>query len=501
MWWKNAVFYEIYLASFADSNGDGIGDIDGVREKLPYLKECGIDALWLTPFYPSPRVDNGYDVSDYCAVDPQYGTLENFRSLLEEAHALSIKVIIDVVLKHTSTAHPWFMESSASQASAKRDWYIWRDQSNNWESFFGGSAWKMDRRTNQYYYHSFAEEQADLNWQNPEVKQAIYDVLSFWLDMGVDGFRFDVINNLTVNDTFTDNPRDEEGKQVHLYDVNQPGVMPVLKEMNQWLKTVAPNIFTVAEISSDQLSVISSYVEEAGFDTAFNFNLGSIETLDLTTLTHEFQEMNARKHLPTLFFNSHDMSRSWNRLAQEDRETYELLSVFLLINRGVPFLFQGEEQGVSDFYPTHISEIRDIQAKNKYHEQCLFVEIRQALSAANEVNRDRSRGMIPWGESQRLGWIGTSPKNPEGELISSVYQELIRLRKAEGPFQEVTNIQLEKGCIRYQVEHLSVVLNFSESSVEQNISENVQMIYGKGMLSEDRKWVNVPSKSCWIGKE
>lgn len=500
MWWEKAVFYEIYIASFADGNGDGIGDICGIRERLSYLKECGIDALWLTPFYPSPRVDNGYDVSDYCAVDLQYGTLDEFRLLLEEAHQLKIKVIIDVVFNHTSTAHPWFIESASSKDNLKRDWYVWRDSPNNWESFFGGTAWKFDEKTNQYYYHSFAEEQADLNWQNPEVQQAIFDVLLFWINQGVDGFRFDVINNLTTANDFEENPMNENGEQEHLYDVNQEGIVSVLQQMIQRIKAVDPAIFTVAEISSDQLPVISRYVQEDLFDTAFNFNLGSVEKLDLKRITDEFIQMNAQKNLPTLFFNSHDMGRSWNRLANGEWALYQLLAVFMLINRGVPFLFQGEEQGLGDYLPKNFAEVRDIQAKNKYQELCLSLDEEQALLLANEVNRDRSRGMIPWESDQQKGWIGLSQKNQKQALILKTYQELIRLRKMEGPFKTVSDITLKQECLSYHAGQLSIILNFGQTEIEQFLEKEMETVFGTGKVSRERL-VNVPPRSCWIGKE
>lgn len=500
MWWENAIFYEIYIASFADSNGDGIGDICGIRERLPYLKECGIDALWLTPFYPSPRVDNGYDVSDYCAVDLQYGTLDEFRLLLEEAHQLNIKVIIDVVFNHTSTKHPWFIESASSRDNAKRNWYVWQDTPNNWESFFGGTAWKYEKKTNQYYYHSFAEEQADLNWQNTEVQQAIFDVLLFWINQGVDGFRFDVINNLTTANDFPENPMGDNGEQEHVYDVNQEGVTSVLRQMIQRIKTINPAIFTVAEISSDQLSVISDYVQEGLFDTAFNFNLGSIEQLDLKKITNEFIQMNRQKNLPTLFFNSHDMGRSWNRLANGEWEIYQLLVVFMLINRGVPFLFQGEEQGLGDYIPENFTEVRDVQAKNKYQELLLSLDEEQALLLANEVNRDRSRGMIPWKVEPQTGWIGQSEENQKKDHILMMYQALIQLRKAEGPFRTISDISLKQECLSYHTEQLYIILNFGQTEIEQSMKKEMETVFGTGEISSEQ-WVIVPPKSCWIGKE
>ncbi|WP_268801971.1 alpha-amylase family glycosyl hydrolase [Paenibacillus sp. LC231] len=196
-WWRKTAFYEIYMPSYCDGNGDGVGDFPGITSKLDYLKELGIGGIWLTPFYQSPKIDNGYDISDYYAIDPDYGTMEDFERFIEETHQRGIRVIVDLVLNHTSSAHPWFQESKSSTLSPKRDWYIWKSPSdqgipNNWESFFGGSAWEWDPDTEQYYYHAFAKEQVDLNWANPEVRQAMKDVMGFWLDKGIDGFRLDV---------------------------------------------------------------------------------------------------------------------------------------------------------------------------------------------------------------------------------------------------------------------------------------------------------------------
>ena len=237
-WWKNTVFYEIYIRSFCDTGQNGKNGIRGITSKLPYLKELGVGGIWLTPFYPSPKVDNGYDVSDYCGVDPDYGTMDDFEEMVKAAHKHGIRVIIDMVLNHTSTQHPWFIKSAASKDSSERDWYIWKDpvnggEPNNWESFFGGSAWEYVAYgdSGQYYYHSFAKEQADLNWQNPSVEEAIYQVLDFWLLKGVDGFRFDVINNLSVSGSMVDNPVTGNGEQLHENDVNQPGVQAVIKRM------------------------------------------------------------------------------------------------------------------------------------------------------------------------------------------------------------------------------------------------------------------------------
>ncbi len=218
-WWKTAVIYQIYPRSFQDSNGDGVGDLNGIRRRLPYLAALGVDAVWVSPFYPSPMADFGYDVADYCDVDPRFGTLADCKSLIAEAHALGLKVILDFVPNHTSDQHPWFIESRSGRRSPKRDWYIWRDARpeggppNNWMSHFGGSAWEWDEASRQYYYHAYLKEQPDLNWRNPDVRAAMYDVLRFWLEFGVDGFRVDVIWHLMKDAEFRDNPPNLDYRQ------------------------------------------------------------------------------------------------------------------------------------------------------------------------------------------------------------------------------------------------------------------------------------------------
>lgn len=277
-WWQETVFYEIYMPSFKDGNGDGIGDFKGLLEKVPYLAELGVGGIWLTPFYPSPKVDNGYDVSDYYAVDPDYGTMADLEAFVEEAHRHGIRVIADMVVNHVSTEHAWFKAARSSRDNPKRDWFVWRDTPNNWESFFGGSAWKWDDVTKQYYYHSFAEEQVDLNWHHPAVEREIWKVFDFWLDKGLDGFRLDVINNLTLTRDFTDNPT-ENGEQRHLFDKDQPGMQKMMAKIGARIRTRG-DYFTVGEISSDKLAEIEKYAGLDGLDVTFNFNFGSVASRD-----------------------------------------------------------------------------------------------------------------------------------------------------------------------------------------------------------------------------
>lgn len=253
MWYQHTVFYEIYVPSFCDSNGDGIGDLQGIVSKIPYLAQLGIKGIWLTPFYPSPRVDNGYDIRDYCNVDQVFGTMEDFKCLLERAHAYGIRVIIDVVINHTSNQHPWFLESKKSKDNPYRDYYIWEEKPrNNWESFFAGSAWEYEQETKEYYYHAFSKEQVCLNYSNPRVKEEIFQVLKFWLDLGVDGFRFDVINFLKVQRTnWPDNPFDGH-KQIHKYDKNQAGILEFIEELKSYVSKWQDK-FLLGEIGEDCL--------------------------------------------------------------------------------------------------------------------------------------------------------------------------------------------------------------------------------------------------------
>ena len=257
-WWKETVFYEIYMPSYKDSDGDGYSDFRGLTTKLDYIENLGVKGIWLTPFLQSPKVDNGYDVADYYKIDATYGSFEDFKEFLAEAHKRNIKIIMDLVLNHTSTESQWFQEAQKSKDNPYRDYYIWKEAPNNWESFFGGSAWELDSTTNQYYYHQFDIKMADLNWENPKVVQEIQDVLRFWLDLGVDGFRLDVINFLTTEGITMDNPTDEYGAQQHLYDINQKGVKQAMKTIKKTVNEYDKRSI-VGEIGSDKIEVLKQY--------------------------------------------------------------------------------------------------------------------------------------------------------------------------------------------------------------------------------------------------
>ena len=459
MWYQNAVCYEIYVPSFCDSNGDGIGDINGIRSKLPYLKKLGIKGIWLTPFYPSPRVDNGYDISNYKEVDPQFGTLEQLISLFKEAHHLGIRVMIDMVINHTSNQHPWFLESKKSKDNPYRDYYIWEPVvKNNWESFFAGSAWEYDETTNEYYYHAFAKEQVCLNYSNPMVLQEVFDILRYWLKLGVDGFRFDVINFLKMKKNhWPDNPMEGE-KQIHRFDKNQEGILVLIEQIKRFCMKW-PDKFLLGEIGEDKLEDMLPYVGTNRLDACFNFNIGSMEHFDLSKLWSELLACERHGIVPTLFFSTHDMKRHISRLCHGNREMAKLLAFLLLTLKGIPFLYQGEEQGVLDFCPKNIDEIQDIQGKLWYNNSVKQGKSpEQAFELAYQNTRDFSRKLLAWSEM-------------ENNDIITFYQEIIAFRNEHKALQfgEYEFLELEDDILHYQRRHgeekMTMLLNFSSIEI------------------------------------
>ncbi|WP_137657552.1 alpha-amylase family glycosyl hydrolase [Listeria newyorkensis] len=472
-WWQETVFYEIYMPSFKDGNGDGIGDFKGLLEKVPYLAELGVGGIWLTPFYPSPKVDNGYDVSDYYAVDPDYGTMADWEAFVAEAHRHGIRVIADMVVNHVSTEHAWFVESRSSRTNPKRDWFVWQDAPNNWESFFGGSAWEWDAGTEQYYYHSFATEQVDLNWANPEVEREIWKVFDFWLDKGLDGFRLDVINNLTLTRDFMDNPV-VDGEQQHVFDKDQPGMMAKMAEIGERIRARG-DYFTVGEISSDNLAEIERYAGSDGLDVTFNFNFGSVASRDgIVAELARMQQVYADGRMPTLFFGSHDMSRSWNRLADGREDVAQLLAMLMLTAHGVPFVYFGEEIGMADFVPESMREMRDVQGVYAYELALQDGKSEhEALVAAQEKTRDKARAPMTWPEGfsdKTEAWIGeVTPDFARGQRMFAFYQALIALRKT-ADFCEpgYRDFKVDGELLTYvRGEHL-VCLNFGAAREMEN---------------------------------
>lgn len=486
IWWKETVFYEIYMPSFKDSNGDGFSDFKGLTSKLDYIQDLGVKGIWLTPFLESPKVDNGYDVSSYYEVDSTYGNLEDFKIFIEEAHKRDIKVIMDLVLNHTSTDHNWFQESLKSKDNPYRDYYIWQDNPNNWESFFGGSAWELDRLTNQYYYHKFAIQMADLNWQNPKVIEEVKNVLQYWLDMGVDGFRFDVINFLTTEGITLDNPTNEKGEQEHLYDINQKGVKEAMKMIRETVNHYE-NRFIIGEIGSDKIEVLKQYQGNELLDVVFNFNFGSIKEFSAKRIFDELKSMESTmSNYPTLFFGSHDMPRLIDRLANNNAQRAEALAALMLTAKGVPFIYYGEEIGMENIEADSISEMKDIQGRIHYLLAIDkgFSEV-EALKIGNEHNRDKSRSPMQWNDNQYAGFSNNKPwikvhqnykslnveylQRNENSLLNK-YKKLITLKNSEPILQygHYTELNFSDDLISFSRsfnnETITCYFNFNTSS-------------------------------------
>jgi alpha-glucosidase len=365
-WWKEAVIYQIYPRSFYDSNGDGIGDLEGIIQKLDYLNDgtknsLGVDAIWLSPIYPSPMYDFGYDISDYNSIDSVFGDIPTFKKLLSEAHKRKIKIILDLVVNHTSHLHPWFLDSRSSKNSPKRDWYIWHDplegqEPNNFLAAFGGKAWTFDERTGQYYYHSFLSEQPDLNWRNPEVKEAIFSMIKYWLDMDVDGFRLDVVNLFFKDKELRNNPsRIFKGirpydRQVHLYDRDQPEMHDLLKDLRKLLDSYGDKM-SVGEVMMDppgKVSIPASYYGNndelhMAFNFAFLYSFWGAS--NFKTIIDEWENALGESNWPNYTLSNHDFRRHISRYYAGKNSILrsKLTALMLLTLRGTPFIYYGEE--------------------------------------------------------------------------------------------------------------------------------------------------------------
>jgi len=484
-WWKETVFYQIYMPSYADSNGDGYGDFQGIASKLDYLQDLGIKGIWLTPFLKSPKVDNGYDVEDYYAIDPTYGSRADFDHFLKEAHKRGIKVIMDMVLNHTSTDYKWFQEAKKSKDNPYRDFYIWKDKPNNWESFFGGTAWEIDATTNQYYYHKFDVRMADLNWSNPRVVDEVQKILRFWLDAGIDGFRLDVINFLTTDGILADNPM-RDGNQVHMHDIDQSGVKEAMKMIKSTVNTYQDR-FIVGEIGSDKIEVLRQYQSEELLDVVFNFNFGSIAAFSAEKILNELQSMEKNmSSYPTLFFGSHDMPRMIDRLAGGDYKKASALAALVFTAKGVPFVYYGEEIGMHNIIAESFEEMADIQGRTHYQLAIGKGEgTEKALLEGNKNNRDKSRSPMQWNAGRQAGfstgssWIkvGTDYKEDNVEHLkkdkNSIfyrYKDLITLRNKEKVLQygEYDRLEYQDNQILYtrsfEGESITVIINFGAAT-------------------------------------
>jgi alpha-glucosidase len=525
-WWQTAVFYQIYPRSFADGNGDGIGDFKGIIDRLDYLSNLGIDAIWLSPHFPSPNWDCGYDISDYVNVAPEYGTLDDFKLFLREAHARNIRVILDLVLNHTSDQHPWFLESRSSRDNPKADWYVWADTPpNNWQSCFDGDAWTYVPERDQYYYHYFMKQQPDLNWHNPEVKKAMWDAARFWLDLGVDGYRLDAIGTIFEDPKLTPHqvPFDLAGirraselaqtpaekKQIEQYwhdmfmhQVAQPGMHDLMKELRGVIDEYEGDRVLVAE--DDDIAYMGNGSDE--LHLVFNFPLMRTERITPGHIRTNQKERLARldalpeaRGWPCNTLGNHDCSRIYTRYGdrQHDAALARLHAALVLTLRGTPFLYNGEEIGMTDLIITDPARLRDTMATWYYDRLVneLRVEPAEAAVRAGEMSRDKNRTPIQWSNLPNAGfspynvetWLPVNPnyKNginvkEQGQNPSSLlnyYQGLIQVRKnspalVEGEYFPV-NITTDDYFAFLRTtrgQTVLVILNFSEKRLELNLS-------------------------------
>ena len=452
-WWKEAVVYQIYWRSFFDTNGDGYGDLEGVIKKLDYIKNLGIDVIWLNPCYESPDKDNGYDISNYYEIMEKAGTMETWQRLLDQAHHRGMKLIMDLVVNHTSNQHPWFLESRSSKENPKRDWYIWKDpvdgkEPNNWRSYFSPSTWEFDKTTGQYYFHSFAVEQPDLNWENPELREEIYRMMRFWLDKGIDGFRMDVINLLAKKKGY---PNIENPYQIN-YLGNNPGIHEYLHEMHEKVLKHY-DIMTVGEIPfvtpEDGLLYVGEDRKE--LHTLFHFQvLDDMPTWDMLRykeIQKNWHNVFHGKGWNSQVLNNHDHTRQITRYGSEKFrvESAKLLATMIHTLPGTPYVYQGEEIGMTGVRFSSIEDYNDIAMKNKYHEEVAKGRNpKEVFESLLSLSRDNSRTPIQWDSSKNAGfttgkpWIKVNPNYKEINVKQALddphsvyyyYQKLISLRK------------------------------------------------------------------------
>lgn len=534
-WWKKSVVYEIYVRSFKDGDGDGIGDLRGILEKLDYLKELGVDVLWLTPVYESPGDDNGYDISDYCSIMETFGTMEDFEELLSEAHKRGLKIVMDLVVNHTSDEHVWFAESRKSRKGPYRNYYIWRDGKqegmppNNWTSSFLGSAWQYDETTGQYYLHLFSPKQPDLNWDYEPVRKQVYKMMRWWLDKGIDGFRMDVISLISK-----DSEKLYEDSEIngHTVCANGPRVHEYLQEMRREALS-GYDVMTVGETPAVTVEEAGKYasLHQTELDMVFQFELMDVDggesgkwndtkfcLADVKRVLRKWQKGLHGHAWGSLFWNNHDQPRVVSRFGDISTREYwkksaKMLAVALYFLEGTPYIYQGEELGMTNLDFSDIEDFRDIESLNAYHE---YVEKEKSISHEDMMrylrksSRDNARTPMQWNDSTYAGfgtgkpWIGVNSNytwlNAEAQLkdedsVLRFYQKLIRiLRENElvcsGTFEEFLEESDELYCYRRFTDEgeLVVCCNFTKKEIawdESIVPDKAEILLGN--YTEHRK--------------
>lgn len=525
-WWKDSVVYEIYVKSFQDSNHDGIGDLRGIIERLDYLKYLGADVLWLTPIYESPNDDNGYDISDYQKIMELYGTMDDFEELLNQAHKKGLKIVMDLVVNHTSDEHPWFVESRKSTNNSYRDYYIWRDgkdgkEPNNWTNCFLGSAWEYDKTSNQYYLHMFSKKQPDLNWKNPTVRKEVYQLMKYWLDKGIDGFRMDVISLISKDENALYQDSDIKG---HSVCANGPFVHEYLKEMNKEVLSHY-DIMTVGETPAVTVQEAARF---AGEDTKelnmiFQFELMDVDggesgkwndtryqLKDVKQVLSKWQKGLYQKAWNSLFWNNHDQPRVVNRFGDVSTPLYweksaKMLATALYMLQGTPYIYQGEEIGMMNIMFPDIKDYRDIESIQAYD---IYVRKEKSISHEDmmhylhKASRDNARTPMQWSKEDYAGfsdvepWIMVSPDydeiNVEKQIqdetsILQYYRKLLKFRKGneviiKGRYEELMEKHPALFAYRrtWKNEELIIICNFSKDNQSYNeiMVKNYEKVLG-----------------------
>ncbi|MGB7548792.1 MAG: alpha-glucosidase [Terracidiphilus sp.] len=521
-WWKNAVLYEIYPRSFQDTNGDGIGDLKGITERLDYLKELGVDAIWLSPIYPSPQADFGYDISDYENIDPQYGTLADFDRLIAEANKRHIRVIMDMVMNHTSDQHKWFEDSRSSRTNPYRDWYMWRDGKgetatskgeppNNWQSDFGHSAWQWDPKTRQYYYHKFYVQQPDLNWDNPKVHEAFKNIIDFWLKRGVGGFRFDAITTLFEDPNLTDEAavKDENGNPIlnafgepeldESKTNNLPGVHPVMQEMRRVADAFDSDEFPGKRvlIGETYLPNVAELAKQYGppgkpeFELPMDTQVGFINKLDVAAFRARLDdaENHLDGHTPLLVFDNHDNPRLDVRYGDgvHNTDIQRVISTILFASRGASLFYYGDEIGMKTTPPTRREDVKDPVG---------------IAGWPKEKGRDGERTPMQWGTTANADfcpagdnpWLPVPPdyitvnvqvEKPNPDTLFDWYRSLIRLKKTHPAFARGDETMLDTGnskvlsWMRQAPGETAVVVSLNFTAEPQTVSLTIPVAGGK----------------------
>lgn len=529
-WWKKTVVYQIYPRSFKDSTGNGIGDLRGIINKLDYIKDLGVEAIWFSPFFVSPQGDHGYDVQSYRNIDPEYGTMEDFNELLEKIHNNDMRMVLDLVLNHTSDQHPWFQESSTNKDNPKRDWYIWKDGQkpngkkppNNWKAEVGGTAWKYFENTDQWVYHQFLPFQPDLNYRNPEVKKEMFNVVKFWLDKGVDGFRLDIFHAIYEDKEFKDNPftfqilpSDENTAsffQDHKYDVNQPETYELAVELRKLIDSYDPTRFLVGEVFGT-LSELKRYYgpENNGLNMIFLFKFTStgFNPKKFRNVISQIEKDFPKPITPTYVLGNHDRMRFISRLKGDTRKA-KILATMQLTLRGVPFIYYGEEIGM-----------RNVKVKLKNSEDPIgkkysWFPLSQIKSMGFALSRDGCRTPMQWNNSPNAGFstnnntntwlkvssnyqtINVEKQKEKSNSILNFYKRLIEVRK-ESPALKIGELEfieipgLENKCLSYKRftkgQNYHIYLNFSEEILKipfPGENDKIKLIFS---IDEQRKHI------------